>query len=87
MPQDHTYLLCFEWSHLVIYIPFFIKKSFLFKCVCTRACVCVPHVCGCLKMPEEGVGWLGAEVTGGCELPSLGTGNKTWVLWKSSKNS
>jgi hypothetical protein len=28
-----------------------------------------------------------AGVTGGCELPGMGAGNQTRVLWKSSKCS
>ena len=41
----------------------------------------------CLQMPaasREGVGLLGAEVTGSCELPGRGIRNQTQILCKSS---
>lgn len=33
--------------------------------------------------PGEGIGVPGAGVTGNCELPSIGAGNQTQVIWKS----
>ena len=52
--------------------------------MCPQFFVCL-YVC--LQMPaasREGVGLLGAEVTGSCELPNMGAGNQTQVLYKNS---
>lgn len=42
------------------------------------------EVCFVLKAsgrsPAEGVGTLGARVTGGCGLPNMSAGNRTWIL-------
>lgn len=42
-------------------------------CVCTRA-----HVVCCwyLWKPDEGMGYLGAGVKGGCEPPDMGAGTQ-----------
>lgn len=42
------------------------------ECVCLCICLCVPGSCACWKS----VGFPGAEVTGHCEPPDLGTGNQ-----------
>lgn len=44
----------------------------------------------CVQMPaeqEEGIEFPGSGVTGGCEPPSMGTGNQTQILQKTSKHS
>lgn len=51
--------------------------------ICTY--VSMSGVSGCSKMSEEGVGSLGAGVTGGFELPNMGAGNQSCILCKSSK--
>ena len=38
--------------------------------------------CWCPQRPEVVVKSPGSEVTGGCELPGMGPGNQTQVLWK-----
>jgi hypothetical protein len=38
--------------------------------------LCVPHIWMCLQGPE-GVRCPGTGVTGGCELPDVGAGNKS----------
>lgn len=38
-----------------------------------------------LHRSEEGINSPGAGITGGSELPDVGTRNQTLVLWKSSK--
>lgn len=56
-------------------------------CMHVSACldVCHVHAGGWTR---EGIGCPGAAgVTGGCELPNMGTGNWIWVLWKVSKCS
>lgn len=55
-------------------------------------CVCVHiHsdmcVCPCPWRPEEGVESPGARVVDFCELPDMGAGNQTRVLWKCNKCS
>lgn len=40
-----------------------------------------------LRWPEGGVRFFRAEVAGGCELPNLGIGNQTRVLYKNMKDS
>ena len=44
-------------------------SMYVYVCVCW----CYIHMNTVLWRPEEGVGFLGAGVTGGCELPSEGT--------------
>ena len=51
-------------------------------CVCGGGGVCA-HEHRCPQMPEEDITSLGVEVTGGCELPGLSTGNQTPALCKS----
>lgn len=51
-------------------------------CLCVR--VGVSRVCGCPTRPGQGVGCLEAGVT---SPDLLGSGNRTWVLRKSSKHS
>lgn len=41
---------------------------------------CVLFVGACV---EKGIGFPESGVKGGCELPDVGTGNLTRVLWKS----
>ena len=48
------------------------------------------YFCVCVSMPqrsEESFGPSSAGVTGNCELPSVGTGNQTQILWVSRKYS
>lgn len=51
-----------------------------------KVCVCVHmHYALCPLWPQspgKSVGFLGAAVTGDCELPSVGTEKCTWVFWK-----
>lgn len=50
-----------------------------FLCICMHVtCVWVACV-GVLGLPENGVKSLGAEVLESCELPEVGTGNRTQV--------
>lgn len=37
----------------------------------------MPHMCWCPWLPEEGIGFPRAAVTGGCELPDSGAGYPT----------
>lgn len=51
---------------------------------------CIGSARGCVpraQMPAEtkDIRFPEAGATDACELPSLGTRNQTWVLWKSSK--
>lgn len=45
--------------------------SFIYVCVCVRGYMCIQ---GCLWRPEQGVAFLGAEVTGFCELAAVSAG-------------
>ena len=45
-------------------------------CVGSRECVCA-HLCECPWRLEEGIGFFGAGVIGGCELPNADVGNQT----------
>lgn len=38
------------------------------------------------ERPEEGVGSPGAGITCGCDPPSMGPGNWTWVFCKGNKS-
>jgi hypothetical protein len=49
--------------------------------------LCVSYPCSRLQRPEEGVGCPGVGVTGSSELPTVGAGNYTQVLLKSSECS
>lgn len=40
----------------------------------------LPHMCGYLQRPKECFGYPGGEVSGSCELPDKGVGNRTWVF-------
>lgn len=80
-------LLCF--SNKIFYV----FQIFLFIClcvvVCMHACVYVHaymYVCvWCLRWPEKDVGSPRIGATNSCELPGMGTGNETQVLWKSKQ--
>jgi len=37
-----------------------------------------------LQRPERAPDSVELGVIGGCELPNVGAGNRSWVLWKSS---
>lgn len=50
-------------------------------------CGCMSGVCRCPWKPEEGIGFLGAGVSGGCELPDADAGNRAGVPWKKRKHS
>lgn len=43
-------------------------------------------MCAGAWSPEEDVRVLGPGVTGSGESPTVGAGNETWVLFKSSKH-
>lgn len=38
---------------------------------------CLNCVCKCPQRPEDGIGYLGAGLTGSCEPPCVGDGNQT----------
>lgn len=50
-------------------------------------CLCECMLSVCPSRSKEGVRSTCGGVTGGCELPSRGAGNRTWILQKSSKYS
>ena len=58
------FLLC---RSLSVYLSWF-----LFMCTCVTVSVCVPHVCGCPRRLEEGIGFPGAGVIGECMLLNVG---------------
>lgn len=47
----------------------------LHGCMCTVFAWCPGKPQGAIRFPETGV-------TGGCELPEMGTGKQSWVLYK-----
>lgn len=72
------------------FIVFFLKDVFYFF-NCAYACVSelgfVHCVYSYLWKTGESVGSFGAGVKRGCELPVVGSGARTAVLWKSSQHS
>lgn len=62
---------------------------YLCMCVCARACGAVwgcTHSCACVPVKARvGIGSRGDKMAGGSELPQVGAGNQTLVLWKDSK--
>lgn len=61
----------------------------LFFIYCMYMCVYVDicHTCSMFKLllqPKEGIGSLGARVTGVCKLSNIDSEKGTWVLWKNS---
>lgn len=44
----------------------------------------MPHMCWCPWLPEEGIGFPRAAVTGGCELPDSGAGYPTHSSGKAA---
>ena len=57
---------------------------FIFICMCVCLCICVHVISGVFrgwKRTSDPWSW---NYTG-CESPDVGTGNQTWVLWKSSQ--
>lgn len=58
---------------------------FLTMFLCVFLCVCV---CMWAQGHEEARRRIpGTGGTGGCELPVVGAGSRTWVLWERSKHS
>lgn len=49
--------------------------------------VSIPHMCGCLGQPKDGVGSSGSGVRNSHEPPGMGAGTQTWMLRKGSKHS
>lgn len=54
--------------------------------VCPSVYFCTTYV-QCLWRPVEGIGSLGAEITGGCQPLHVDAGNQTQILWKSKNCS
>lgn len=46
-------------------------------------CLCAYGMNICPRRPKNGTGFLGTEVAGDCDGPSVGAGNPTWVLFRS----
>jgi hypothetical protein len=57
---------------------------FLIVCICAGGCA---YECSACRGQRRALDSAGARVTGGCEPPDLGPGEKTPVLCKSSKCS
>jgi hypothetical protein len=55
-------------------------------CVCVCVCVCECHLMWVPAMSEEGIGFLGVGVTGSSEPPSVGAGDMTLLLCRSSEH-
>lgn len=72
-----VYFLC-VWLCVCVCVYTYVRT-----CVrrCVRRCVRALYPL-CPQSPGKSVGFLGAGVTGGCELPSVGTEKCTWVFWK-----
>jgi hypothetical protein len=68
---------------------YFLFILFYFMCLSVLpACMYVYYVCAwCPQRSEESIGSPGTGIIDGWELPSIGVGNRTWVLCKSSKGS
>lgn len=68
--------------------PFFLYKNYFMYMGIYFVCIYPCATCVCL-MPEARRGpWTPESgFAGGCEPPDEGTGNRTWVLFKSSKYS
>jgi hypothetical protein len=54
-----------------------IKITCMCVCVCAQVYISALSVCKCLQKPEENVGFPKIRVTGSCEPPSVGAGNRT----------
>lgn len=54
--------------------------------VCVHVCLCVVTCTWvqCLRKPEEMVKYSETGITSNCELNNMGSGNRIWVLWKST---
>ncbi|EGW01846.1 hypothetical protein I79_007276 [Cricetulus griseus] len=65
------------------FLPF---KQIVHGYVCVSRGV-YAHKCRYSWRPEEGIKFLGAGVTGNCELSMVEAGNQTSALYKSSKHS
>jgi len=76
------HLQCLSWAlgHLPCH-HFFFKNYLFYLCTrmfCLLVCLCIPCMPGALRSPGSGV-------TNSCEMPDMGFGNCTQVLWKSSQ--
>lgn len=47
-------------------------------------CVCMPCMCKCPWVPEEGIRFLRTGVAGSCEPPNEGARNRALVLSKNN---
>lgn len=65
---------------------FFFNFYFICVCVVHAFCVSVCHMCGGPVENIKGRLYSGIVVTGSCEPPNVGAGNRTWVLWNSSQS-
>lgn len=76
-----TYQFCFEYSRM-----FFLKIYFYFLTMCIYISWgwVHAHEDRCLLGPDKGTGSLGARVMDNCEQPSIGSGTRTQVLYKTS---
>lgn len=66
-------------------MSFFFKKVLFYSYECVRRCACA-QVPG-LWSPEELVRGPGTGVISGCEVPGMGAGKQSLVLYESSKHS
>lgn len=58
----------------------FFLKIVVYVCVCVCLLYVRAHMCKCQWRPEEDVESSGAGVTGVCEPPNVGAGNRNRVL-------
>lgn len=67
------------WSLFLCHSPFYLFKILIVYFI--DGCVCMPRMFMCPCRPG---GSFGAGVAGRCELPDMGTGNRTLAFWKLS---
>lgn len=70
--------------HILLKILFFLFLNYVYGCVSVCGSACKSRY---PRRSKEGTGSLWAELTGDCELPDVGAGNRTRVFCKSSKCS
>lgn len=80
-------ILTENWKLLCLFSSSFFTMVFILFVVVCWVCVwmwvCAPQEM-CWGTPQEDIGYLGAGVTGSCELPDVGAGNWTQVPRKNS---
>ena len=59
-------------------ISIILKYAYVYMSVCGNVSMCLCRL-------ENAVGFPVSRVTHSCELPDLGAGNKSPILWKSSE--